>query len=54
MKPTQILAKLCKDNRVEGPIYSPGKVRVGNKIFTASCEIEDENGKKRKTVERIV
>ncbi|XP_064626480.1 otoferlin-like [Lineus longissimus] len=42
-KPTQILAKLCKDYKVEGPSYSHGKVRVGNRVFTGPMEIEDEN-----------
>ena len=45
MKPTQILAKLCKENRIDGPFYQPGKVRVSNRIFTAPLEIEDEHGK---------
>jgi hypothetical protein len=45
-KPTQILAKLCKDYKVDGPSYSHGKVRVGNRVFTGPMEIEDENGKK--------
>ena len=45
MKPTQILAKLCKDGKVDGPHYQPGKVRVANRIFTAPIEVEDENGK---------
>ena len=45
MKPTQILQKLCKDLKVDGPHFSPGKVRVGKKIFTGPIELEDENGK---------
>ena len=44
-KPSQILTKLCKDGKVDGPYYQPGKVRVGNRVFTAPSEIEDENGK---------
>jgi len=45
MKPTQILSKLCKDSKIDGPYYQPGKVRVGNRIFTAPLEVEDEHGK---------
>ena len=48
MKPSQILTKLCKDGKVDGPYYQPGKVRVGNRIFTAPLEIEDDNGKRYK------
>jgi len=45
MKPSQILQKLCKDLKVDGPHFSPGKVRVGKKIFKGPVELEDENGK---------
>nr|KAG5710361.1 hypothetical protein BaRGS_009077 [Batillaria attramentaria] len=48
MKPTQLLAKLCKDGKVDGPFYQPGKVRVSNRIFEAPSEIEDENARKKK------
>lgn len=34
MKPTQILAKLCKDAKIEPPIYSDGQVKVGRQIFS--------------------
>ena len=45
MKPSQILAKLCKDGKIDGPHYGPGgKVKVANRIFTGPTEIEDENG----------
>lgn len=33
MKPTQILAKLCKDGKLEPPCYDPGRVRIGKTIF---------------------
>lgn len=46
MKPSQILAKLCKDGKIDGPHYGPGgKVKVANRIFMGPTEIEDENGK---------
>lgn len=45
MRPTQILLKLCKENRVDGPFYQPGKVRVGNRIFNVPLEVEDEAGR---------
>ncbi len=33
MKPTQILAKLCKDGKLEPPVYSSGRVKVGRRTF---------------------
>nr|XP_046229595.1 otoferlin isoform X1 [Scatophagus argus] len=54
MKPTQILAKLCKDGKIDGPHYGPGgKVKVANRIFLGPTEIEDENGLKRQTEEHL-
>lgn len=51
MKPSQILAKLCKEGKIDGPHYGPGgKVKVANRIFTGPIEIEDENGTAAKTV----
>lgn len=45
MKPTQVLAKLCKDGKLDGPHYGPGgRVKVENCVFMAPTEIEDENG----------
>uniref|UniRef100_A0AAQ5XDI0 Otoferlin n=1 Tax=Amphiprion ocellaris TaxID=80972 RepID=A0AAQ5XDI0_AMPOC len=44
MKPTHILAKLCKDGKLDGPHYGPGgRVKVENRVFMAPTEIEDEN-----------
>lgn len=34
MKPTQILAKLCKDSKVDSPVYSCGKVKIGRRTFS--------------------
>lgn len=45
-KPTQILSKLCKESKVDGPHYGPGgRVKVTNRVFTGPTEVEDENGK---------
>ena len=44
MKPTLILSKLCKEGKVDGPHYQPGRVRVANRIFTVPIEqLEDED-----------
>ena len=40
MKPTQILARLCKDSRLDGPYYRPGKVKIGTKTFTMQPDDE--------------
>ena len=34
MKPTQILTKLCKEGKVDGPHFSKNKVTVGEKVFS--------------------
>jgi hypothetical protein len=43
MKPTQILAKLCKDGKIDGPTYSNGKVRVGRQTFFLQADDSDCN-----------
>uniref|UniRef100_A0A674GQN2 C2 domain-containing protein n=1 Tax=Taeniopygia guttata TaxID=59729 RepID=A0A674GQN2_TAEGU len=44
MKPSQILSKLCKEGKVDGPHFGPGgRVKVANRVFTGPTEIEDEN-----------
>lgn len=45
MKPSQVLAKLCKEGKIDGPHYGPGgRVKVANRVFLGPTEIEDENG----------
>ncbi|XP_051880281.1 otoferlin isoform X3 [Pristis pectinata] len=54
MKPTQILTKLCKEGKVDGPHFGPGgRVKVANRVFTGPTEIEDENGVKKETDEHL-
>ena len=43
-KPSQILTKLCKDAKLDGPHFESGKVRIGKRTFTGPTELEDENG----------
>ena len=38
MKPVQLLTKLCKEGKLDGPHFSDGKVRVGEKTFTLQKE----------------
>ncbi|XP_072134947.1 otoferlin [Mobula birostris] len=54
MTPTQILTKLCKGGKVDGPHFGPGgRVKVANRVFTGPTEIEDENGVKKETDEHL-
>ncbi|CAN9507842.1 unnamed protein product [Ophioblennius macclurei] len=54
MKPSQVLTKLCKDGKIDAPLYGPGgKVKVANRIFTGPTDIEDENGLKKQTEEHL-
>nr|XP_055041938.1 otoferlin isoform X4 [Misgurnus anguillicaudatus] len=53
-KPTQILAKLCKEGKLDAPQYGPGgKVKVANRVFFGPTEIEDESGLKKQTDEHL-
>lgn len=45
MKPTQILAKLCKDSKLDPPIFEPGKVKIGTKVFSIYPEEDQEMGR---------
>ncbi|ROT67741.1 hypothetical protein C7M84_014164 [Penaeus vannamei] len=47
MKPTQILARFCKEGRLDGPHYGPGKVRIGPKTFTLQNDDEHDPGRFR-------
>ncbi|KAF4084233.1 hypothetical protein AMELA_G00126220 [Ameiurus melas] len=54
LKPTQILAKLCKDGKLDPPQYGPGgRVKVANRVYTGPTEIMDENGLKKQTDEHL-
>ncbi len=39
MKPVQMLTKLCKDGKVDGPHFSQGKVKVGDMTFKLQRQI---------------
>ncbi|XP_043922532.1 fer-1-like protein 6 isoform X2 [Protopterus annectens] len=41
-KPLEILTKLCKDNKVDGPYLQPDKIIVGDKVFTGQTVFEEE------------
>ncbi|XP_053105918.1 otoferlin isoform X15 [Hemicordylus capensis] len=53
-KPTQVLSKLCKEGKLDGPHYGPGgRVKVTNRVFMGPTEVEDENGQKKQTDEHL-
>uniref|UniRef100_A0A8C2PH98 C2 domain-containing protein n=1 Tax=Capra hircus TaxID=9925 RepID=A0A8C2PH98_CAPHI len=44
-KPTEILAKLCKDSKLDGPYFRPGKIQIGNQVFSGKTTfIEEDTG----------
>ncbi|XP_062323001.1 LOW QUALITY PROTEIN: otoferlin [Osmerus eperlanus] len=54
LKPSQVLAKLCKEGKLDGPHYGPGgRVKVASRIFLGPTDIEDENGLKKQTEEHL-
>ncbi|XP_077008460.1 otoferlin isoform X7 [Tamandua tetradactyla] len=54
MKPSQILGRLCKEGKVDGPHFGPpGRVKVANRVFVGPAEMEDENGQKKPTDEHV-
>lgn len=38
MKPTQILAKICKDGKLDPPVYEYGRVKIGRTVFKMPLE----------------
>nr|XP_033790769.1 fer-1-like protein 6 isoform X2 [Geotrypetes seraphini] len=43
-KPSEILTKLCKDNKLDGPTFRPGQIQIEGKIFTGQTVFnEDED-----------
>ncbi|XP_023192514.1 fer-1-like protein 6 isoform X1 [Xiphophorus maculatus] len=34
LKPSELLSKMCRDNGVDGPHFSPGRIIVADKVFT--------------------
>uniref|UniRef100_A0A8D2JGR3 Fer-1 like family member 6 n=1 Tax=Sciurus vulgaris TaxID=55149 RepID=A0A8D2JGR3_SCIVU len=42
-KPTEILTKLCKDNKLDGPYFRPGKIQIGSKVFSGKTVFTDQD-----------
>ncbi|KAL1268112.1 hypothetical protein QQF64_033475 [Cirrhinus molitorella] len=43
IKPAELLIKLCKENRLDNPHFSPGRITIGNKVFTGKTVFADED-----------
>ncbi|EPY84789.1 fer-1-like protein [Camelus ferus] len=42
-KPTEILTKLCKDNKLDGPYFRPGKIQIGSQVFSGKTVFTEED-----------
>ncbi|XP_033842448.1 fer-1-like protein 6 [Periophthalmus magnuspinnatus] len=46
LKPSEILSKLCRENGLSGPSFAPGRITIGEKVFTgATVFMHDEEPK---------
>ncbi|KAJ8383948.1 hypothetical protein AAFF_G00213170 [Aldrovandia affinis] len=42
IRPSELLVNLCKDHHVDGPHFQPGRITVGDKVFTGKTVFVDE------------
>ena len=47
LKPTQLLARMCREHKLDGPVYGRGCVRIAGCVFHAVPDLEDESGESR-------
>ncbi|XP_019113109.2 fer-1-like protein 6 isoform X2 [Larimichthys crocea] len=43
LKPSELLSKLCRDNGLEDPLFSPGRITVAEKVFTGKTLFMNED-----------
>ncbi|KAL7881937.1 hypothetical protein AOLI_G00087860 [Acnodon oligacanthus] len=43
IKPTDLLIKLCKENRLDSPRFTPGRISIGEKVYTGKTVFVDED-----------
>ncbi|XP_060786149.1 fer-1-like protein 6 isoform X2 [Neoarius graeffei] len=43
IKPTDLLIKLCKENRLDSPHFTPGRITIGDKVYTGKTVFVDED-----------
>uniref|UniRef100_A0A8C7N042 Fer-1 like family member 6 n=1 Tax=Oncorhynchus kisutch TaxID=8019 RepID=A0A8C7N042_ONCKI len=41
-KPSELLTTLCKENRLDGPYFRPGKITIGGNVFAGKTLFMDE------------
>lgn len=54
LKPTELLTKLCKDNGLEEPQFSPGRITMANKVFTGNTVFMNEGTSSTDSVFRVL
>lgn len=42
IKPSELLVKLCKENRLNSPCFTPGRITIGDKVYTGKTIFVDE------------
>ncbi|XP_021108036.1 fer-1-like protein 6 isoform X1 [Heterocephalus glaber] len=42
-KPTEVLTKLCRENGLDVPYFSPGKIQIGSKVFSGKTVFTEED-----------
>ena len=53
MRPSQILSKLCKEHKLDGPHYQPNRVRVGSRVFTANVATSSDTDNLKTSEEHL-
>ncbi|MCJ8732714.1 hypothetical protein PDJAM_G00214460 [Pangasius djambal] len=43
IKPTDLLIKLCKENKLDSPRFTPGRITIGEKVYTGKTIFVDED-----------
>ncbi|KAK2849906.1 hypothetical protein Q7C36_008689 [Tachysurus vachellii] len=43
IKPTELLIKLCKENKLDSPRFTPGRITIGEKVYTGKTVFVDED-----------
>ncbi|XP_062862723.1 fer-1-like protein 6 [Trichomycterus rosablanca] len=43
INPSDLLIKLCKENKLDHPVFSPGRITIGDKVYTGKTVFIDED-----------
>ncbi|XP_066434907.1 fer-1-like protein 6 isoform X2 [Eleutherodactylus coqui] len=44
-KPSEILTRLCKDNKLPAPVFLPGQIQIGSKVFPGQTVFDEDDEK---------